>query len=179
MGISNMPPDSMLSSLKDLANTVEKLWDKYGPLSIHSAYRSPEVNKAVGGSPTSKHMAGNALDFTPVGMSITDLWLNLISDPLANQLGEISLKPDQNSIHITLPYWSSSEYVKNSPRVKEGSGYYRITSDVAKNALAKLGINLTEEEMKTAMTVGGVGLVVLTLGAGAFALALALKAKKS
>ena len=33
------------------------------PISVLSGYRSPEVNKAVGGSPTSAHRTGHAVDF--------------------------------------------------------------------------------------------------------------------
>jgi hypothetical protein len=35
---------------------------------INSAYRSPAINKAVGGVPTSRHMRGLALDLRPGGI---------------------------------------------------------------------------------------------------------------
>lgn len=34
------------------------------PITVNSWYRSPAVNKAVGGVPTSEHAAGAAVDFT-------------------------------------------------------------------------------------------------------------------
>lgn len=34
------------------------------PVLISSGYRSPELNKAIGGSPTSNHLTGEAVDFT-------------------------------------------------------------------------------------------------------------------
>ncbi|MCW3784220.1 YcbK family protein [Defluviimonas salinarum] len=45
-----------LDRLQSLRNRLGK------PLIVRSAYRSPEHNRAVGGAPASKHMAGTAFD---------------------------------------------------------------------------------------------------------------------
>lgn len=39
------------------------------PIIVTSGYRSPEVNKLVGGSPTSDHLQGTACDFVVSGLS--------------------------------------------------------------------------------------------------------------
>lgn len=39
------------------------------PIIITSGYRSPAVNRRVGGSPTSQHMLGEAVDFIVPGMT--------------------------------------------------------------------------------------------------------------
>lgn len=56
-------------SIKELVDTViqplRDAWDK--PLAINSGYRCPEVNKAVGGVPTSQHVFGEAADVCPFG----------------------------------------------------------------------------------------------------------------
>ena len=64
LGISNMPSDLHLANLKVIA---EKLFEPIRahfrvPIRISSAYRSPALNRAIGGSQTSQHTTGEALD---------------------------------------------------------------------------------------------------------------------
>ena len=56
-------------SIKALVDEVlQPLRDAWGePLAINSGYRCPEVNKAVGGVPTSQHTKGEAADVCPFG----------------------------------------------------------------------------------------------------------------
>lgn len=64
-GISNAPPRAIIAELERTAMKMETvralLNDK--PILISSGYRSPAVNKAVGGSNTSAHTKGMAVDF--------------------------------------------------------------------------------------------------------------------
>lgn len=55
--------DECLRSAVFLARTVlQPLRDTFGPFTPNSVYRCPELNKAVGGSPKSQHMLGQAAD---------------------------------------------------------------------------------------------------------------------
>lgn len=50
---------------------IQPLRDAWGkPLAINSGYRCPEVNKAVGGVPTSQHVFGEAADVCPFGRNV-------------------------------------------------------------------------------------------------------------
>ena len=64
-GLPNAPGQVELANLKKLARTLESVRSALGgkPIIINSAYRSPRVNSAVGGSETSAHMVGLAADF--------------------------------------------------------------------------------------------------------------------
>lgn len=54
---------------------LEKLRAIIGkPIIINSAYRTPEYNAKVGGSPRSQHMLGNAVDFHVKGMNTTTVY---------------------------------------------------------------------------------------------------------
>ena len=46
-------------------NVLNPLREKFGkPIRITSGFRSPELNKSVGGKPTSQHTKGEAVDIT-------------------------------------------------------------------------------------------------------------------
>lgn len=64
-GIDNTPPGDLLDVLAHTAACMEKIIPLLGgrPLHINSAYRCPELNALVGGSHTSQHMKGEAVDF--------------------------------------------------------------------------------------------------------------------
>ncbi|WP_300573628.1 D-Ala-D-Ala carboxypeptidase family metallohydrolase [Phenylobacterium sp.] len=67
-GIDNTPPAPVLARLKNTAKGLEKVRAVIGkPILISSGYRSPALNKAVGGSATSDHMNGDAADFISPG----------------------------------------------------------------------------------------------------------------
>ena len=75
-GIENVPSEAQVENLKRVCRWLERLrkrWnDKYGdgddPIIINSGFRSPAVNKAVGGVPTSNHLTGCAVDIRCIGM---------------------------------------------------------------------------------------------------------------
>ena len=62
-GISNSPTEEHMANLKRLVDSViQPLRDKIGPIRISSGYRSPKLNRAIGGSSRSQHCKGMASD---------------------------------------------------------------------------------------------------------------------
>jgi len=63
-GISNMPTPEHLENFKKLAqNIFEPIRKHFGvPIHISSGYRSKSLNSAIGGSLTSQHCFGEAID---------------------------------------------------------------------------------------------------------------------
>lgn len=63
-GISNQPIPQHLENFKKLAeNVFEPIREHFGvPIHISSGYRSKELNSAIGGSLTSQHCSGEAID---------------------------------------------------------------------------------------------------------------------
>ncbi len=64
--IDNTPPPEIVANLTRLANTLEIVRSQLGDVQIQvsSGYRSPALNKAIGGAKKSLHMKGLAVDFT-------------------------------------------------------------------------------------------------------------------
>lgn len=73
-GISNMPTPEHIENLKALAEKIFEPIRNYFkvPIRVSSGYRSKELNAKVGGSKTSDHCFGYAIDLDADGTSITN-----------------------------------------------------------------------------------------------------------
>jgi zinc D-Ala-D-Ala carboxypeptidase len=74
-GLDNTPNDKQLRRIKNTAICGELVRSAIGnkPVLISSGFRSEKVNEKVGGSPTSAHKDGDAIDFAVAGMSTMDI----------------------------------------------------------------------------------------------------------
>lgn len=67
LGIDNRMPELAEAHIVELVDILldplREAWG--GPLTVTSGYRCPELNRAVGGSETSAHLAGWAADLVP------------------------------------------------------------------------------------------------------------------
>ena len=108
LGIDNTPPASAVKALHALVdNVLDPLREAWGgPIHVNSGYRCPELNKAVGGTPTSQHQRGEAADIT-VGSRTANRRLlalikrlNLPYDQLIDEKGgrwiHVSHRPGRN-----------------------------------------------------------------------------------
>ena len=64
LNIDNVPRDLDLINMKTIAEKVFEPLRKWvgGPIAINSFYRSPKLNSAIGGSTSSQHCIGSAID---------------------------------------------------------------------------------------------------------------------
>ena len=63
LGIDNTPPPAIVERMVETAEKIfQPLRDALGPIRISSFYRSPDLNRAIGGSKTSQHCKGEAID---------------------------------------------------------------------------------------------------------------------
>ena len=63
-GIENTPNEEQLKNMETLAKEIFEPLRIYvgGPIKINSFFRSADLNKAIGGSTTSQHCKGQAMD---------------------------------------------------------------------------------------------------------------------
>ena len=67
--VYNIPSHVAIENLKRVCGWLEELRRRAKtPIIINSGYRSPELNKIVGGVPTSNHLSGCAVDIRVTGI---------------------------------------------------------------------------------------------------------------
>lgn len=106
LGISNMPTPQHIENFKKLAeNVFEAIRSHFNiPIHISSGYRSQALNAAIGGSLTSQHCKGEAIDIDMDGTAITNKQVfdyikdNLNFDQLIWEFGSAS-NPDW--VHVS------------------------------------------------------------------------------
>ena len=110
LGIDNTPDDIIIGLLAGMCdNVLEPIRNAFGvPFSPSSAYRSEELNRLIGGSPTSAHCAGLAVDI--------ELPLARVSNPDLARWVQNNLVFDQ----LILECWTG----------QPGSGWVHIGNDL-------------------------------------------------
>lgn len=107
-GIDNKPglvEEANLISL--VAHILDPLREAYGkPIRVNSGYRSPALNKAIGGATSSQHMKGQAADITAGSRKENQKLFDLIIekklpfDQLIFEQGDKKVGPDW--VHVSL-----------------------------------------------------------------------------
>ena len=74
-------PERVKSNMKLLVEKVlDPLRARVGVIRVNSGYRTPEHNKQIGGSPTSQHITGQAVDIFPLEKDIDDVFALIIRE---------------------------------------------------------------------------------------------------
>lgn len=83
-GIDNTPKENELVAMQLVGIRVfDAVREHFGtPLRVSSFYRSPELNKAVGGSGTSQHVKGHAIDIQGTGKVTNKMIFDYIKENL-------------------------------------------------------------------------------------------------
>lgn len=80
-GINNEPSKEVIANLERLMTLLDKVRELWGkPLIVNSGYRSPELNKKVGGVYNSNHLKGEAADITTGNKSDNIKLFNMIKN---------------------------------------------------------------------------------------------------
>ena len=82
-----------------LVDALDALREQAGrPVKLNSAYRCPEHNKRIGGSPNSQHVTGLAADVAiPRGLTLRALYEAALKVPAIKGIG---LYPDELFLHV-------------------------------------------------------------------------------
>lgn len=101
LGLDNTPSKDVESNLVRLARMLEDVRKVLGrPIMVNSAYRSQEVNKAIGSKPTSQHCIGCAADIKVPGLTPD----NIVKEILKTNIEFDQLIREFDSwVHISIP----------------------------------------------------------------------------
>ena len=99
-GIRNeLPAFDLWPNILPTLRLVEKVREKFGPVTINSAYRGPAYNRAIGGAASSIHMKFQALDF--YGSSGTPtLWADFLKTLRADGMFKGGIGIYKNFVHV-------------------------------------------------------------------------------
>lgn len=118
-GIKNAPNIEELENMKYVANEIfEPLRLAMGgkPLTISSFFRSVALNKAIGGSSSSQHCRGEAMDIDADGAHVTNRevfeWIkeNCAFDQLIFEFRKKDFPDDCEWVHVSLKRHGSNRF---------------------------------------------------------------------
>ncbi len=123
LGIPNIPSQEILIAMRKTAKGMERIRALLGlPITISSWYRSPAVNHAVGGVPSSQHITGEAVDFIcPAYGSCAEVCKKITQYPELISFDQLIL--EHTWVHVS---FSANPLVPNRGQVLSllSSGYY-------------------------------------------------------
>ena len=105
-GIDNTPNPSQVENMKITAEKIFQPLREWvgGPIKINSFFRSPELNEKIGGSKTSQHCKGQAIDIDDVyGHKTNAEMYNWIKENLNfdQMIWEFGTDMNPNWVHIS------------------------------------------------------------------------------
>ena len=127
LGIDNEPTETHLQNMQHLVdNLLQPLRDAVGPIRVSSGYRNPALNRAIGGSRSSQHCKGEALDlqFWKNGKMMNELIYEWILDS-GIEFDQMINEFDFAWIHISLKKKGSRNQVLEAFKDDEGDTKYR------------------------------------------------------
>jgi len=106
LGIDNKPNENQLQNMVTVAEEIFeplRMWVG-GPVKINSFFRSPELNKAIGGSSKSQHCHGQAMDIDDTfGRATNAEMFNFIKENLDfdQMIWEFGDNENPNWVHVS------------------------------------------------------------------------------
>lgn len=148
LGLSNQPTPEHIENMRYCCEKIlEPVREHFGkPVRVNSSYRSPLVNKAVGGSKTSQHVNGQAIDFEIMGVDNKEVadWIgdNLEFDQC---ILEFYTAGDKNSgwVHASIKKEGGNRMMRLiASKSKAGGTKYTVVADfdpkTTKSAIKKI-----------------------------------------
>ena len=128
LGIKNeMSQEHLENMQRVIDNLIQPMRDAIGPIRISSGYRSPQLNKAIGGSSRSQHSKAQALDLQY--WSEGKMNNKVIYDWILNsgiEFDQMINEFDYSWIHISLKSKENRSQVLEAYKNEKGKTAYKL-----------------------------------------------------
>ena len=125
LGIDNTPNQATIETMIVSAKKIfQPLRDKLGAIRVSSFYRSPELNRAIGGSKTSQHCKGEAIDMQGINVSNAELFEEACKledfDQIIWEFGTLT-EPDW--VHVSYSQTQNRKQILRATKIGKRTAY--------------------------------------------------------
>jgi hypothetical protein len=111
-----------------MTETAEKVFEplreELGPIRVSSFYRSPELNRAIGGSKNSQHCTGEAIDLQAVTVSNAVLFNAACDLPEFDQIiWEFGTLEEPDWVHISYSKTHNRKQILRATKIGKRTAY--------------------------------------------------------
>lgn len=160
LGLPNTPSPEHIANMKYVCEKIlEPVRAHFGkPIQINSSYRAPLVNKAVGGSKTSQHSNGEAVDFEIPGISnkVVADWVgdNLEFDQVILEFYNAKDGANSGWVHASIKRNGANRKMRMiASKSKSGGTTYTTVKDFDPSTVKKAGGAVAQVAAKAATSV--------------------------
>lgn len=122
--IPNDPSPEQFENLKKLGAVMDEIRWGVGPIRGNSALRQPDLNVAIGGSKTSVHRSGSAIDCVPLKMTLKEMMLWVVDH--IDDLEIDQLIYEGTWIHIGVANPRKGQKVRRATLMMFGGKYFKF-----------------------------------------------------
>jgi len=131
LGINNTPNEATIETMKLTAEKVfEPLREILGAIKVSSFYRSPDLNRAIGGSKSSQHCKGEAIDMQAVTVTNAKLFQEACKLPEFDQIiWEFGNKQEPDWVHISYSKTNNRKQILRATKIGNRTAYVPYRKD--------------------------------------------------
>jgi hypothetical protein len=131
LGIDNTPNEATIEIMKLTAEKVfEPLRETIGAIRVSSFYRSPDLNRAIGGSKTSQHCKGEAIDMEGINTTNAKLFQEACKLPDFDQIiWEFGTKQEPAWVHISYSKTNNRKQILRATKIGNRTAYVPYRKD--------------------------------------------------
>lgn len=125
LGIDNTPSESIIETMKLTAEKIfQPLRDALGPIRVSSFYRSPDLNRAIGGSKTSQHCTGEAIDMQGISVSNAELFLKACDlEDFDQIIWEFGTLEEPDWVHVSYSKTHNRKQILRATKIGKRTAY--------------------------------------------------------